>query len=365
VRRSILAVVAAAACLRPADERAMLDLDVGLAEAGGVAFTVADRLAAVRAIAPGELELWAQAPALRIDADADASAEARWTITVRNCLADAQLVALTEGGAALVVTALDAPLPTVRRWQVDLAPGERAELTVAPADVELQTPWRFAYMADIQEGVDRVQDIFSRMNEDPAIRFVVAGGDLTDRGTREELERIQAELEQLWVPFYSTIGNHELFDDAELWQELYGPHNFHFAFRGVAFSLVDSGSATIDPVVYDRLDGWLDGARDDLHVFITHIPPFDPIGVREGGFRSHAEAAKLYARLVAGRTDLVLVGHVHSYYAYEIAGIPTFISGGGGAPPVERWDGVDRHYLTVDVTPGLGIGQVGLVRIDD
>ncbi|RKG95450.1 metallophosphoesterase, partial [Corallococcus carmarthensis] len=38
-------------------------------------------------------------------------------------------------------------------------------------------------------------------------------------------------------------------------------------------------------------------------------------------------------------------------------------SGGGGAIP-ERFDGVGRHFLAVDVDPSVGVRDVGLVRVD-
>ena len=64
-----------------------------------------------------------------------------------------------------------------------------------------------------------------------------------------------------------------------------------------------------------------------------HIPPVDPIGVRNGSFANRNEAAKLLTRLARGGVDLTLYGHIHSYYAFENAGIPAHISGGGGAIP--------------------------------
>ena len=86
-----------------------------------------------------------------------------------------------------------------------------------------------------------------------------------------------------------------------------------------------------------------------MHVVVTHIPPLDPVGERNAAFGSRAEAAKLLQRLASGTVDLTLYGHVHSYYAFGNAGIPAYISGGGGAHP-EKLDGIGRHYLAVDMS---------------
>ncbi len=95
-----------------------------------------------------------------------------------------------------------------------------------------------------------------------------------------------------------------------------------------------------------------------------HIPPLDPVGTRNGAFASRAEASRLLGLLAEANVDLTLYGHVHSFYAYANAGIPAYISGGGGAVP-ERLDGIGRNFLTIDVDPARGaITNVGLVRID-
>jgi 3',5'-cyclic-AMP phosphodiesterase len=54
---------------------------------------------------------------------------------------------------------------------------------------------------------------------------------------------------------------------------------------------------------------------------------------------------------------------VHSFYAFTNAGIPAYISGGGGAIP-QRLDGIGRHYLVVDVDSARQISEVAVVRVD-
>jgi predicted phosphodiesterase len=361
VKLAIAAALLSGACIRPAEDRALADLDIGVAEAGGATFTVADGHASVRAAGSGNLALWGQAPSLRIDVALAPGAETTWDLRVFNAMPDAVLTAPAN------VTVIDEgnPRPAARRWTVVFDGVEdSAVLTIGSPDAAMRDPFRFAYMADIQTGVDHVADLFDRMNEDESIRFVVMGGDLTEDGGRDELDRVQLELERLQVPMFATIGNHELFGPDRVWEDLVGIRNFHFEFKGAHFTLVDSASATLDPWVYDRLDDWLDVARDEVHVLATHYPPFDPIGVRQGGFRSRKEAGKLFSLLAGGGVDTLFAGHIHSYYAFEVSGIPVYISGGGGADPKELLDGIDRHYLTVDVTPGLRIEQVGVVRID-
>ena len=94
-----------------------------------------------------------------------------------------------------------------------------------------------------------------------------------------------------------------------------------------------------------------------------HIPPIDPIGVRNGSWASRSEAAKLLGRLAEGRVDLTLYGHVHSYYEFDNAGIPAFISGGGGAIP-ERFDRIGRHFMVFEVDAQQGVLRKDVVKVD-
>lgn len=360
-----LALVLAAvgpSCLEVAEGRAKRDLEVGRGEAAGVRFEVEQGLAAVRAVAPGRLALWAGAPAFAVRAGAGPGG--RWRLEVENALPDLALEARREGGGPIAVTAEPpGPAPTERAWTFELPAGEAATLALAPPDAADESPYRFAVFADVQERIDDVQDIYAKMNEDPSIRFSLISGDLTDQGTRGQLERFQREMKSLNFPCYSTLGNHELGTDDKLYQEYFGRGNYRFDYRGVRFTMLDSASATIAAPVYDWLDGWLAEGAGRAHVAAMHIPPLDPVGARNGGFASRAEANKLLAKLADGGVDLTFYGHVHSYYAYSNAGIPAYVTGGGGAIP-ERLDGIGRHFLVVDVDPRTQRTQVALVRVD-
>ena len=349
-------------CMRPSEERALKDLTVGLAEAGGVAFTVEDGLAVVRKQEPGVLTLWGSAPAFHVRAVASAGAVETWTVLVRNAMPDAVLT-VQVGNELEVLQSRPELLPTVKRWEVRLPAGAEARLTVAPPLWNQAMPFRFAALADVQEALPRVGDIYRRINQDTSLRFIYFSGDLTQRGTVEQLEEFQSRLQESHIPLFATLGNHELITPDPRFHEYFGRGNLHFTFQGVHFTMIDSGNGALDPRAEQMLDGWLAAGQDAVHILGTHIPIVDPIGVRNGAFGSRNEAASLLAKLGRGRVDLTLYGHVHSYYAFSNAGIPAFISGGGGAIP-EQFDGVGRHFLAVEVDPAQGVRNVSLVRVD-
>jgi 3',5'-cyclic-AMP phosphodiesterase len=355
-------LAACAGCLDVAEGRARRDARIGQASSDGISVRAHGGLATVHALAPVSLTLWLQAPDVSFDLELTAGAPPIEVIA-RNALADAALAAVTPA-TGVVVAAASAVAPNERRWLVTPpAAGGTLTLRIAPPDAADARPWRFAVFADVQEAIDRVQDIYRRMAADPTIRFVVMSGDLTERGSEAELARFQAEMGGLPFPIYATLGNHELGTRDDLFHDHFGRGNFSFAFRGVQFTLLDTASATVAPVVYDWLAGWLVEGIDRVHFVFAHIPPLDPAGTRNGAFASRLEANKLLSLLASGKVDTTFYGHVHSYYAYSNAGIPAYITGGGGAIP-EQLDGIGRHFLTVDVDPGRQLTGVAIVRID-
>lgn len=345
------------ACLRPASERARLDLSVGEGEGEGLRVLVEDRMASVRTLDAERVELWSQAPSLNVHVEHDDPGPRAVRLDVLNIARD---VVLSVDEQSFPCTPL-ATRGAGCSFALELPPV--ADLHIEADDVADESTFVFAVLGDVQRGIGKVEDVFARMNEDPEIAFVVSGGDLVNTGERSELVRFQNELALLNVPYFSTVGNHELGGSPRPWHELFGPFNVHFRFKGVYFSLIDAGNATIDPTVYEWLDAWLEEARSATHVVCMHIPPLDPVGVRGGGFRSRKEGAKLMQKLAEGRVDTLFLGHIHSYYAYSAAGVPSFISGGGGAIP-ERFDGIGRHYLRVRASAARGIEDVAVVRVD-
>jgi 3',5'-cyclic-AMP phosphodiesterase len=356
-RACLLAAALATACVRPAEERAQRDREVGRATSQGLGVEVVRGLGAVRQLNGQQLTVWGSAPNFELVLSVEEPRVIR--LEVQNCLAAALLSPISDG---VSVAPLPSTLPTRKNFELTL-PAGTSRLRLGAPDSATRGPFVFALLSDVQEAIDDVQDVFQRINAETDVRFLLGAGDLTEDGGISELVRYQRELETLTVPYFTTLGNHELGASPPAYQDYFGRGNFQFYERGVAFTLLDSASATLDPLVYDWLGPWLDGARDDVHVVAMHIPPLDPIGVRNGAFASRGEAAALLARFAERGVDLTLYGHIHSYYAFDNAGIPAFISGGGGAIP-ERFDDIGRHFMRFEIDPDRGIVDRRVVRVD-
>jgi predicted phosphodiesterase len=351
-----LVVAALAACSRPGEDRAVAELDVGHSQISNAKVDIEDGLAAIKELEDGRLVLWSGAPTLDITLTADPG---EWTIVVENSLPDAELLI---GGLPAPREVIDGARPTVGTWRVPLTVGGEYQLRIAPPDAIAVGPYRIVAMADIQTALPVVHQVFEKINEVENARYVVGMGDITERGRIDEYDLWDRQLLTLNIPFYTTLGNHELWGPFDRWTSRYGRSSFHFDFKGTAFTFADSGNAGIDPLVEEWIDGWLAQSIDQPHIFLTHVPPVDPVGVRAGGFRSSRDGYRMIERLVRGNVDLALYGHIHTLVEYDDADIPTYISGGGGAEPM-RGDGIGRHFLVIDLD---GPTQtVSVVRVDE
>ncbi len=339
---SPLVAVLLAGCVRPADERSALDLEVGSASVGALHVEVLDGQAAIQSITAESITMWAQAPVLEIGVQSAAARSLE--LELFNCMPAAEMRVRGQ-----TLSPSRQPRPTHCIFEIEL-PAGLSDIQIAPPDWQDEEAFLFADMGDIQTAMNRVDDVFAAISAEPNLRFVMSTGDVVETGEFEEYEQFLEKIVHLDIPFFSTVGNHELTRDATRWHNLFGRFSVHFRFKGVDFSYVDSGNASLDPTLHAALQEWLEAGRERVHIFGTHYPIFDPVGVRNAGFRSRTEASKLLARLAEGNVDLTLYGHVHSLYEFQNAGIPAFISGGGGALP-ERLDGISRHFLVVDADP--------------
>jgi predicted phosphodiesterase len=336
-------------------------MQVGHAQSEALAVDVVGGLATVRVLDAAHIELWANAPRIELSLSFRAAPPESSRLEVDNCMPGA---VLDSGGVPVSGSGRAG-----KRCFFQVGPFgpsaliEPIRLALAPPETASARPFRFGVMSDIQEAIDRVGEIYRVVNQEPGVEFMLSAGDLTEHGTSAELDRFQTELEALEVPYYTTLGNHELRESPCLFQDYFGRGSSSFEYGGARLTLLDSASATIDPIVMGWLDDWLELGADRLHVVAMHVPPRDPIGLREVSFASRNEASRLLARLARGAVDLTLYGHIHSYYRFENAGIPAYISGGGGSHP-EQFDGIGRHFLVVDADPIAGTTSVRVVRVD-
>jgi len=354
-----LVLLGLAACAEPASDRAERDLELGAVQTAGYAFASAEGLLHVRSASEAKLSLRASCAELSFTLRRSSSALESLVVELSNVLPGLELASaagvLSAGGEPVRGAATGAPLTS--SWLVRFPDGVD--------EVVLATPPRsgdFTFLAfgDIQSGIRTFSDVVAKLNEHPDAELILFLGDLTERSEAAEFDRIEESFAQVVLPVFATPGNHDVNDNA-IYQRRFGRASYTCLNRGVRFTSIDSSSATLAPALWPRYETWLEQGREQRHVLFSHIPSTEVLGVRSGQWNSRTEARRFNAGAVEAGADLILFGHIHSFDAYALGGIPTYIAGGGGAIP-ERFDGIDRHFLKVRVTAAAM--DVEVIRVD-
>jgi 3',5'-cyclic-AMP phosphodiesterase len=182
---------------------------------------------------------------------------------------------------------------------------------------------------------------------------VLVTGDLVDRGSVDEYRHLKTLLDELEIPYWLLIGNHdareplrEVFAERPELRE--GGDFVHYAvdlgpLRVIALDSMEPGQSagTLCQARLAWLAAQLDAARGKPVVVALHHPPFDCGIGHMDAIRLDAKAAQALEALIAQHPNVerVLCGHVHR---------PMFVRFGGtiaSAVPAPA------HQVTLDLTP--------------
>lgn len=174
-----------------------------------------------------------------------------------------------------------------------------------------------------------------------AIDFVIATGDLTDRGTAPQWERYLALRSRLRFPSYEAMGNHDIrggraVEDALV--KLHGATHYSFDKGGVHV-------VVLNPYVHrTRLPDFrkpqLDWLQNDLAkvrkdvplVLAMHSPP-----LRNGShFLTIGDSVDRFVSLIRGRKAIILHGHRHRCEKHRLDDTWLVLGAGKSAQGIKR-----------------------------
>ncbi|MET7935781.1 phosphodiester glycosidase family protein [Streptomyces sp. NPDC005322] len=221
--------------------------------------------------------------------------------------------------------------------------------------------WRFAVMSDAQF-VAREPDspIVERarrtLREIKAAKpdFLVINGDLVDEGSPADLSFARTVLtEELGddLPWYYVPGNHEVMGGRiDSFTAEFGPAHRTFDHRGTRFITLDTSSLGLRDGGLDQIKELrqrLDAAATDPDIgsvmVIEHVPPRDPTPQRGSQLSDRKEAALLENwladfRRTTGKGAAFIGGHVGTFHASRVDGVPYLINGNSGKNPATPAD---------------------------
>ena len=98
----------------------------------------------------------------------------------------------------------------------------------------------------------------------------------------------------------------------------------------------------------------VDGAcKPPLRLVMTYTPPFDKYGTRNNAFTSKSQAVSLMSLLAKAGVAAIFSGKSADYGQFSMAGIPIYITGGGGAS-MEAFSKYGNHWLKVEIDNAYG-----------
>ena len=197
-----------------------------------------------------------------------------------------------------------------------------------PEDRELHLgeEYSFIVLTDIHienknaRGLEKLTAVIAEHN----IQFVVIIGDITQNGTREDIERF-IEIARSFrndnrsVPCYPVIGNHDIFfGNWPHWSSLIGSTRYRIDGGGATLFVLDSANAYLGRGQLNWLENELKSASGRVFVF-THSNLF----IRNLGIQQLADARER-ARICAilhNRGDLMFMGHSHERDIRTVGGV--------------------------------------------
>ncbi len=243
-------------------------------------------------------------------------------------------------------------------YDLDVIAGHPFTLEIMPNQkTNLNVPFRFVIMSDLHSGYNIfVPELDSIIGYDPD--FIIINGDFTNYGYPSEYMMSAAFAENLPVPVFSSIGNHDVWNGGSTsYNKYFGPFHYSFVYRNSKFIFLDSSTGIIGENQFDWLIDELDNNKSEFLFVISHMPPIDTVtGIFDTSdtlhpeslhtIHSKSESDYLLRLMDQYDVDVFFSGHTHIFGQTVIDGTTYITSGvlGGTMQP-----GNSVSYLEVEV----------------
>ncbi|MER7335143.1 MULTISPECIES: phosphodiester glycosidase family protein [unclassified Micromonospora] len=217
-------------------------------------------------------------------------------------------------------------------------------------------PWRFAVMSDAQfVAADPDSDLVAQarrtLREVKAAKpdFLVINGDFVDTAYPADFALAKRVLDEELggeLPYYYVPGNHEIMGaPIANFRAAFGDAERVFDHKGTRFVTLNSSTGSLRGGGFDQvrmLREALDSAAGDPAIgsvaVLHHHPPRDPSPAKASQLGDRKEAALLEQWLAdfqhrTGKGAVFVGGHVGTFHADRVDGVPYLINGNSGKNP--------------------------------
>lgn len=181
------------------------------------------------------------------------------------------------------------------------------------------------------ESGELLQDAISQVNETPDIDFVMFSGDMVNTPYQKELMSFISYANQLNVPWYATLGNHDIcvggFLSKKIYWDILNSHNKNFNFSKTYYSFVPkkgykvigldpiidtriTANGEIDPEQLKWLDKQLSKSKNDVVLIFIHNPLIEPFHSESHRLLNADEVLKVITKYK--NPIAVFSGHYHT-----------------------------------------------------
>jgi 3',5'-cyclic-AMP phosphodiesterase len=181
--------------------------------------------------------------------------------------------------------------------------------------------------------------------------FILHGGDYSGQGGEGETAAFLSVVEETipGLPLFVVMGNHE---NRDVFTSKVGPTRFTLRSSRLGLNLValDNSDYVLKRPDLDYLETQLSAGGKGGFVAM-HVPP----KTSRWSWHTFTDGSdELKNILSRNSVQAAFFSHVHLFDRSEYAGVPAFITGGGGAPllPFGFPGDADYHILVVRVTDG-------------
>lgn len=168
------------------------------------------------------------------------------------------------------------------------------------------------------------------------VNFVIGLGDYTAVGTQEELKAAKTVFENAKLPYYTTAGDHDLWDSRNKgedplanYSQIFGQSTQVFERENVLFVILDnsdiySGISQEDwEILSSNLSNLSDLSQPRLKFIFAHKTPFHPQSshvMGEGSAKVAKQAERLLGLMESTHIDGFFSGDIHFFAQFSTAG---------------------------------------------
>jgi len=184
--------------------------------------------------------------------------------------------------------------------------------------------FNFLWLTDMHIRDDR-KDYFPQLGNFATAHnssFIITSGDLTNDGESDNYDYVLYQVDKyLSVPFYSAIGNHDLYGDG--WDEFkkkIGPSTASFTYGGALFVILDTASCEVGRDQMDWLEDTLKDSHEKHKFIFSHMCLYNKVAELPIILCDPDERLRLLSLLRDYKVDFFLCGHGHYDEKIEIDG---------------------------------------------